>query len=313
MDLCILQEEMGRAVLPGPFYSAVMLAAESVLAAGNESQKKAYLQQIAMGERRGTLALFEPDGGPRPGYIRMQARADGDAFVLQGEKIAVPDAHVSDFMVCVARTRPDRALAEGVTLFLVDTDAAGVSITPLVTMDGSRKQSAVTFAGVRIPKDAILGEIDHGWGPLTHVLQRASVGLAAENVGGAQKTMEIAVDYAKIRIAFGQPIGGFQAIKHMCADMLVDVESSRSIMYYAAWAVEEESPETAALAASVAKSHSSEAFYHVAANCIQVLGGIGMTWEHDAQLYLKRAQANRIALGDTDYDLLEVAKLIGCR
>jgi alkylation response protein AidB-like acyl-CoA dehydrogenase len=311
-DLCIVLEEMGRVVLPGPYFSSVMLGAESLIEAGNDSQKKAYLPKLSAGEMRGTLALFEFNGGPRPGYIQMEGRPEGDGFILNGAKLFVPDAHVSDFMVVAARTKPGDDPKNGITLFLVDTKAKGVSITPLLTMDGTRKQSEVSFDGVHVSSEEVLGETDKGWGPLSRILRRAVVGLTAENVGGAQKAMEIAVDYAKIRIAFGQPIGAFQAIKHKCSEMLVGVESSRSILYYAAWAQEAEESEKAAIAASVAKSHSSEAYVSVASNCIQVLGAIGMTWEHDAHLYLKRAKANQVALGDSAYHREEIAKLIGC-
>jgi len=311
-DLCIILEEMGRVVLPGPYFSTVMLAAEALKAAGNEAQKETFLSPIAVGERRGTLALFEPEGGAQPGYIRMEAKPDNGGFVLNGEKLFVPDAHVSDFMVVAARTNQGNDPSDGVTLFLVDPKAPGVSITPLKTMDGSRKQSAVRFEGTKISTDTILGEMNKGWEPLSRVLNRAQVGLAAENVGGAQKAMEIAVDYAKIRVAFDQPIGAYQAVKHMCAQMLVEVEGSRSMLYYAAWAQDEEEPLQASLAASIAKSHCSEAYRNVCTDCIQVLGAIGFTWEHDAHLYLKRAKANQVALGDTAFHREEIAQLIGC-
>ena len=310
-DLCIVLEEMGRAVLPGPYFSTVLLAAEALIEAGNDSQKQAYLPGIAGGETRGTLALLEPDSGPNPDYVRMEARQENDGFILNGTKSFVPDAHVSDFMVVAARTEPGDDPARGITLFLVDSKAEGVSITPLITMDGTRKQSQVDFKDVSVGKDDVLGDIGKGWEPLQHVLRYAAVGLTAENVGGAEKAMEIAVDYAKIRIAFGQPIGGYQAIKHQCSEMFVDVESSRSLLYYAAWAQEEEDPVTAALAASSAKSESSEAYVAVTAKCHQVMGGIGITWEHDAHLYYKRANANKVALGDTAYHREEIARLIG--
>ena len=311
-DLCIILEEMGRVVLPGPYFSTVMLAVEILMAAGNESQKEAYLSRIALGEMRGTLAMLEPDGGSGPRYIHMEAKPDNGGYILNGTKIFVPDAHVADFIVVVARTGAGDDPTEGITLFLVDTEAPGVSITPLLTMDGSRKQSEVRFEGTKISSEDVLGEVNGGWIPLGRALNRAQVGLAAENVGGAQKAMEIAVDYAKIRVAFGQPIGAYQAIKHMCAQMLVEVEGSRSILYYAAWAQDEEEPGQAALAASVAKSHCSEAYRNVCTDCIQVLGGIGFTWEHDAHLYLKRAKGNQVALGDTAYHREEIARLIGC-
>jgi len=310
IDICVVLEEMGRAILPGPYFSTVLLAAEALLEAGGEDQKKAYLPRIALGELKGTLALLEPDSGPEPGYVQMPAAADGDGYVLSGVKLFVPDAHVADFMVVAARTQPGQDRESGLTLFLVDAKAPGLTIQPCLTMDGTRRQSEVRFDGVKVSKADVLGQVGGGWAVLAKVLERAAVGLAAENVGGAQKALEIAVEYAKVRHQFGQPIGGFQAIKHKCAEMLVLVEGSRSILYWAAWAVEDDPPQ-AALAASAAKAYSSDAYRTVASQGIQILGGIGITWEHDMHLYLKRAKANQVALGDSAYHQEEVARQLG--
>jgi alkylation response protein AidB-like acyl-CoA dehydrogenase len=310
MDLTMVLEEMGRAVLPGPFFSTVLLAAEAIMEAGNESQKERYLPGIAAGEIRGTLALHEPDGGADLGYIQMEARADGDGFVLDGTKISVPDAHVADFLVCAARTEPGNDLTQGITLFLVDLSADGVSVSLLPTMDGTRKLCAVDFKAVQVSPEAILGEPHKGWKHLSRVLQRAQVGLCAECVGGAQRAMEIATEYAKIRVQFDQPIGAFQAIKHRCAQMYVEVESSRSILYWAAWAQDHGDPKEAAMAASVAKAYCSEAYTHVSTAGIQILGGTGFAWENEMQLYLKRAKANEQALGDPIYHREQVIKLL---
>jgi alkylation response protein AidB-like acyl-CoA dehydrogenase len=310
IDLTVVLEEMGRAVLPGPFFSTVLLGAETIMEAGSDSQKERYLSRIAAGETRGTLALHEPDGGADLGYIQMEARADGNGFVLEGTKLSVPDAHVAEFLVCAARTKAGNDPAQGITLFLVDLGARGVSVSLLPTMDGSRKLCAVDFKGVRVSPEAVLGEPHKGWEPLRRVLQRAQVGLCAECVGGAQRAMEIATEYAKIRIQFDQPIGAFQAIKHRCAQMYVEVESSRSILYWAAWAQDYGEPKEAALAASVAKAYCSEAYTHVSSGAIQVLGGTGFAWENDAHLFLKRAKANEQALGDPVYHREQVAQLL---
>lgn len=310
MDITMVLEEMGRVVLPGPFFSTVLLAAEAIMATGSGSQKERYLSRIGTGEMRGTLALHEPDGGADLGYIQMEARADGDEFVLNGTKLFVPDAHVADFVVCAARTEAENDPAQGITLFLVDLSADGVSVSLLPTMDGTRKLCAVDFKGVRVNPKAILGEPHKGWGPLRRVLQRAQVGLCAECVGGAQRAMEIATEYAKIRVQFDQPIGAFQAIKHRCAQMYVEVESSRSILYWAAWTQDYGDPKEAALAASVAKAYCCEAFTHVSAGAIQVLGGTGFAWENDIHLYLKRAKANEVALGDPTYHREQVVQLL---
>lgn len=310
MDLTMVLEEMGRAVLPGPFFSTVLLAAEAIMEAGNDSQKEHYLPGIAAGEIRGTLALHEPDGGADLGYIQMEASIDRDGFVLDGTKISVPDAHVADFLVCAARTEPRNDPAQGVTLFLVDLSADGVSVSLLPTMDGTRKLCAVDFKGVRVSPEGVLGELNKGWKHLRRVLQRAQVGLCAECVGGAQRAMEIATEYAKIRVQFDQPIGAFQAIKHRCAQMYVEVESARSILYWAAWAQDHGDSKEAALAASAAKAYCSEAFTHIATGGIQVLGGTGFAWENDIHLYLKRAKANEQALGDPIYHREQVIKLL---
>jgi alkylation response protein AidB-like acyl-CoA dehydrogenase len=310
MDLTMVLEEMGRAVLPGPFFSTVLLAAETIMEAGSDSQKERYLSGIATGKIRGTLALHEPDGGADIGYIQMEASADGDGFVLDGTKLFVSDAHVADFLVCAARTEPGNDPARGITLFLVDLSADGVSVSLLPTMDGTRKLCAVEFKGVQVSPEAILGEPHKGWKHLRRVLQRAQVGLCAECVGGAQRAMEIATEYAKIRIQFDQPIGAFQAIKHSCAQMYVEVESSRSILYWAAWAQDHGDQEEAALAASVAKAYCSEAYTHVSTAGIQILGGTGFAWENEMQLYLKRAKANEQALGDPIYHREQVIKLL---
>jgi alkylation response protein AidB-like acyl-CoA dehydrogenase len=304
IDLNLVLEEMGRAAVPGPFFSTVMLAAEAILQAGNKAQKERYLASIADGKLKGTLALYEPDSGSDPGYIYMEARADGNDIVLNGTKLCVPDAHLVDIMVCSARTD------DGITLFVVDTAADGLKITPLPSMDATRRLSTVEFGNVRLGPDSILGERNQGWEPLQRVLQRAQVGLAAECLGGAQYAMETATDYAKVRVQYDQPIGGFQAIKHRCADMLVAVESSRSILYWAAWAQDHADEKEAALAASAAKAFCTEAFTKVAGGAIQVLGGTGFTWENGMHVYLKRAKANEAAFGDPEFHRERVVQLL---
>jgi alkylation response protein AidB-like acyl-CoA dehydrogenase len=310
MDINIVLEEMGRAVMPGPFFSTVMLAGEAIIEAGNESQKKRYLSAIGDGKLCGTLALHEPDGGADPGYIRLEARPDGNDFILNGTKLFVPDAHATDIMVCAARSRNDEDASRGITLFLVETGADGVSLSLLPTMDGTRKLSAVEFANVRVSAESILGEIHHGWVPLQKVLQRAQVGLSAECVGGAQRTMEIATDYAKVRIQYDQPIGAFQAIKHRCTQMFVDSESARSLLYWAGWAQDHGDENEAAVAASVAKSYCGEAFTKNASSGIQVLGGTGFTMDNEMHLFLKRAKANELALGDPMYHRERIMQLL---
>ncbi len=310
LDLAVVLEEMGRAVVPGPFFSTVLLAADTIKEAGTDSQKENYLPGIAAGEIRGTMALHEPDGGADLGHIQMEAGADGDGFVLNGTKLFVPDAHVANFLVCAARTEAGNDPARGITLFLLDTKAEGISISLMPTMDGTRKLCAVEFSGVRVNGDGVLGTINEGWKALRPVLQRAQVGLCAECLGGAQRAMEIATEYAKVRIQFDQPIGAFQAIKHRCAQLYVDVERSRSILYGPAGAQDHADPEEAALAASIAKAYCSEVYTNTTASALQVLGGTGFSWEHDIHLYLKRAKSNEVSLGDPVYHREQVAQLI---
>ena len=308
LDLCILLEEMGRAVLPGPFFSTLQLAAEAILAAGSEDQKKAYLPKIADGKMIGTLALSEPDSGADTDYIQMPARADGNDFVLNGTKLAVPDAHVADVMVVAARTEAGTDPSQGITLFLVDKDTDGLTVTLLPTMDGTRKLCAVEFKDVKA--SAVLGEVNQGRAPLDKVLQRAQVGLAAECIGGAQRAMELATEYAKSRVQFDQPIGAFQAIKHACAQMFVEVESGRSLLYWAAWAQDNADEKEAALAASAVKARCAEVYTKVTASALQVHGGMGFTWENDIHLFLKRAKGNELSLGDPAFHREKIVQLL---
>ncbi|MBU4317040.1 MAG: acyl-CoA/acyl-ACP dehydrogenase [Proteobacteria bacterium] len=311
LDLCLVVEEMGRSLVPGPYFSTVVLAAELLIEAGTQNQKQKHLTKIAAGEERGTLALMEHDGGSDPGFVQMTAEKDGNGYILNGTKLFVPDAHTSDFIICTARTSPGDLPAQGITLFLLDAKADGLSITPLKTMDATRKQCEVAFKNVKVSPESIVGEVNNGWAPLQRVLSLASVCLCAENTGAAQKSMEIAVDYAKERHQFGVPIGAFQAIKHKCADMLPGVEGSRGLLYYAAWALEEEDPSIAALAAASAKTYSANALRDITTDTIQVLGGVGFTWEYDVHFYMKRAKANQVMLGDNAYYWEEMSKMLG--
>ncbi len=313
VDLAVVMEEMGRALFPGPFFSTVLPTAQAVVEAGSDGHKAKYLPALAAGEMRGAAALQEPDAGADLGHIQMEARSHGDGFVLNGTKLFVPDAHCADFLVCPARTTAGDDPSQGITLFLVDPAADGVSITVLPTMDGTRKLCSVEFKDVQLGPEATMGEADQGWAPLRRALQKAQVGLSAECVGGAERAMEIAVDYAKIRVQFDQPIGSYQAIKHRCARMFEDVESARSILYWAAWAQDHGEPDEAALSASAAKSYCSEMFTRVSTSAIQVLGGTGFSWEHDIHLYLKRAKANEMALGDPTYHREQVAEMLSAK
>jgi alkylation response protein AidB-like acyl-CoA dehydrogenase len=310
-DTAVLMEEMGRAVLPGPFFSTVLLAAEIVLEAGSEERKERVLGPIARGELRGTLALHEPASGADLDHVRMTAEPKGDGFVLYGTKLFVPDLLGADFVILAARINDGRDPGDAITLFLMDLDREGVVVSALPTMDATRKLGVLEFHGARVGSDEMLGEPHLGWIPLGAALRRAQTALAAECVGGAERAMEIAVDYAKIRAQFDRPIGSYQAVKHRCAKMFQDVESARSLMYWAAWAQDNSDAEEALLAASSAKSYCSQVFRDVSASAVQVLGGTGFSWEHDIHFFLKRAKADEAALGDPIYHREQIALMLG--
>ena len=308
VDLVVLMEEMGRAVAPGPYFSTVLLGGLAILEAGGEGQKKEWLPRIAAGDKRVALAWMEPSAQLGPAGVTLTAVEKGGTYTLSGTKLFVHDAHTADALVVAARTRPG-AGADGVSLFLLPKGTKGLEVTLLPTMDQTRKLCEVACSDVTVGADALLGAAGAGWAPLSRVLDRATVALCAEMCGGAQKVLDMTVEYAKIRQAFGRPIGSYQGVKHRAADMLVDVENSKSITYYAAWALDENSPE-APLAVSMAKAYVSDAYRRVAAGGIQLHGGIGFTWEHDLHLYFKRAKGSEFTFGDATYNRELVAQAI---
>jgi alkylation response protein AidB-like acyl-CoA dehydrogenase len=308
VDLVVLMEEMGRAVLPGPYFSTVLLGGLAVLEAGNEAQKKDWLPRIAAGDKRVTLAWMEPSAMLGPEGVTLRAADRGASFVLSGTKLFVPDAHTADAIVVAARTTTGTS-AEGVSLFLVPKETPGLEVKLLPTMDQTRKLCEVTLHDASVGRDALLGAAGAGWTPLGRVLDRATVALCGEMCGGAQKVLDMTVEYAKIRHAFGRPIGSYQGVKHRAADMLVDVENSKSITYYAAWALDEGGTD-GPLAVSMAKAYVSDAYRRVSAAGIQLHGGIGFTWEHDMHLYFKRAKGSEFTFGDATYHRERVAQLV---
>jgi len=301
VELLVVLEEMGAALLCAPFFSSVALAANALLTSGDDEAKKSFLPGIAAGETIATLAITEDNGKWDFGGIECKASKLGDGWVLDGHKMFVIDGHVANLIIVAART------SAGVSLFAVQDDAAGLTRTPLPTMDQTRKQARIEFSGT----PATLIGADGGAEPgLTKTLDLAAVALAAEQVGGAQHVLDASVEYAKTRIQFGRPIGSFQAIKHKCADMLLEVESAKSAAYYGAWAAASDDEELP-LAASLAKSYCSEAYFHCAAENIQIHGGIGFTWEHHAHLYFKRAKSSELLLGDPAYHRELLAQRLG--
>jgi alkylation response protein AidB-like acyl-CoA dehydrogenase len=305
-ELGIVLEEAGRALLCAPYFASIALAANAILNAATETRKKELLPGLASGETIATLALAEPDGRwDAAGVALTAAPADG-AFRLDGTKSFVLDGHTADLIVVVAR-QPGSSGEDGLSFFTVPGDAGGLERRLLSTVDATRKQARLEFRGVRAEP---LGELGAGAPALARTLDQAAIALANEMVGGAQKVLEATVDYAKVRVQFGRPIGSFQAIKHRCADLLLDVELAKSAAYYAAAAAAEGDEELPALA-SLAKSLCSDAYLKAAAENIQLHGGVGFTWEDDAHLYFKRAKSSEVFLGDPTYHRELLAQRLG--
>ena len=309
VDLVVLMEEIGRAVMPGPYPATVLLGGAAIAAAGSPAQRREWLPRIVAGEARTTLAVTEPNARWDAAGITLTARETRGGFALSGTKMFVPDAHLADVLVVAARSRDGSTMEDGVSLFLVPKGAPGLTIRRLPSVDETRKLCEVTLDNVAVRASALLGELHQGWRPLARVTDRAAVALSAEICGTAQRVLDLTVDYAKLRVAFGKPIGTYQGVKHKCADMLVEIENARSLTYYAAWALDENEAETP-MAVSMAKAAASDAGRKVCAAGIQLHGGIGMTWEHDLQLYLKRAKADEVAFGDATWHRERIARLM---
>jgi alkylation response protein AidB-like acyl-CoA dehydrogenase len=291
-ELVIVLEEMGRVLLCAPYFAGVVLAAGALMSCADENAKTDLLPGIAAGTTVATLAWTGEDGrwdagGIGQGGIAMVAARAGDGWVLDGATTLVLDGHVADLVLVVARS------PAGLSLFAVDGPAPGLTRAALPSLDQTRRLARLEFSTVPA---RLVGAVGTAGAVLAATLDRAAVALAAEQLGGAQRVLEMSVEYAKVRHQFGRPIGGFQAIKHKCADMLMEVESARSAVMYAA-AVADESPAELPAAAGLAKAYCSDAYLHAAGENIQIHGGIGFTWEHDAHLYFKRATSSQLLLG----------------
>ena len=298
LDLVVVLEEAGRALMPGPFFATMGLAVPAIIEGGTEAQKKEALGAIAQGSARATLAFTEPSGRWDAGSVTLSAKPSGGGWQLDGVKQFVPDAEAADYMVVAARTRGEGE--DGISLFLVNGRPKGMTVTPLKTLDQTRRWSEVRFDGVKLDAGSLMGAADKAWPQLKRALEWATAALCAEMVGGTQKVLETSTEYAKTRHQFGKAIGIYQAVSHKLADMLVLSESGRSATYYAAWAVDADAADRS-LAASMAKAYVSDAYRKVAGDGIQVHGGIGFTWEHDMHLYFKRAKSSEVTLGDATY------------
>lgn len=294
VEVVALMEEMGRVNFCSPYLSSSVLAANAILLAGNENQKQNWLPELAAGSKTGALAWMT-GGDWQAAAVQATWRQEGSQFVLDGQLDYVIDGHTADIMVVAAREVGSDGQA-GISLFVVPGDTPGMSRTVTPTLDPTRKLASLRLKNMRVDADARLRETGEGWKNLAATLDLARIALAAEQVGGAQACLDTAVDYAKVREQFSTPIGKFQAIKHKCADMMVKVEAARSAAYYAGWAAANAPGETHE-AALIAQAYCSEAFFHCASENIQIHGGIGFTWEHDAHLYFKRAKASEEMFG----------------
>jgi alkylation response protein AidB-like acyl-CoA dehydrogenase len=299
LDFCVLIEEFGRALVPGPFMSSVLGGAVPILAAGSDAQKAQYLPGLATGDLIFTLAQTEPSARFDEEGIQASATVDGDSVTITGTKLFVPDANVADYMVVAARS------AAGVTLAIVATDQPGVTVNQLLTI-ARDKQCEVVLDGAT---GELLGADGGGWDILRPVMQRYAVAECAYMVGLAQMDFEISVDYAKERVQFGRPIGSFQAIQHKCADMVTDVDGMRFITYKAAWATSENEP-SQNMDTSMAKAWCSEASRRVVAHGQQIHGGIGFTKDYIIQLYFRRQKRAELFWGDADFHREQVAALL---
>lgn len=307
-DLAVLLEEMGRACFSAPFFSTVVLGGLMILDVGNEAQKQQYLPGIADGQLILSLALMESDARYNAASIKTSAVFDGSDYIINGTKLFVPDAHIADYILCVARTTGEAEAENGISMFIVDAGSPGINISMLKTIAGN-KLCELTFDNVRVPAGNILGELNKGWSGVQKLIDRAAIAKCCEMVGGMQAVLEMTVEYAKQRVQFGAPIGSFQAIQHHCANMLSDVDSSKVVTYEAVWKISTGLPCT--IEAAMAKAWVSEAYRRIVFLATQVHGGVGIMKDHDMPLYLRRAKAAELAFGDAGFHRKAVAHELG--
>ena len=301
LELGLVLEELGRSLTVSPLFASCVVAAQLLLAIDDESARKDYLPGIAAGSLIASVALAEDSGSWRPQDVTTRAEERDGAWRLTGHKSYVLDGAAAGLLLVIARTDG------GAAVFAVDATAEGLAREPLPTMDQTRKQARVTFDDTPA---RLLGTVAGAEAAIATMLDRSVIALAADALGGTGKVLEMSVEYAKIREQFGRPIGSFQAIKHKCASMLVDLESSRSAVYYALWAVSAGEPDERTVAPLV-KAYCVDTYLHAAGENIQIHGGIGFTWEHPAHLYLKRAKSSQVLLGDSDFHRQQLADRIG--
>jgi alkylation response protein AidB-like acyl-CoA dehydrogenase len=308
IDLAVLLEEMGRACLPGPYFSTVILGGLPILDAGTDEQKDEYLPKIASGEAIFTLALTEPSASYNASAIKTKATAEKDAYIINGTKLFVPDANVADYMLVVARSDEKAKGEGGITILIVDAKSPGISCTVLKTI-ANDKLCEVVFDKVKVPKENILGQLNQGWKEVQKIIQRAAVAKCCEMTGCIQQALDMTVEYAKERKQYDRPIGSFQVIQHYCADMATDVDGTRLSAYQAAWRLSEGLPCTQEVA--IAKAWAGEACQRVMALAHQIHGAIGVTIDHDLQYYTRRAKAAEVSFGDVSFYQEIVAQEMG--
>jgi alkylation response protein AidB-like acyl-CoA dehydrogenase len=308
VELCVLMEECGRALLPSPFHSTVLTFGLPILLGGSEAQKQHYLPAIASGSLLGTLALTEPSASFEPSGVSVRAEARHGGYVINGTKLFILNAHTADELLVAVRTSDEGGPENGISLLLVPSQTSGVEMTALSTI-ASDRQYEVSFTNVEVGAEALVGERHRAWPLLKQTIDRAAIAKCSEMVGIAQVAFDMSVDYAKNRVQFGRPIGSFQAIKHKCADMVIDVDGSRFITFRAAWLLNEGLEATKEVA--MAKAWTSDACRRVCAQAHQIHGGIGFTKEYDLQLYFRRAKHGEVFYGDADLHREVVAQEIG--
>jgi alkylation response protein AidB-like acyl-CoA dehydrogenase len=301
VELGIALEEMGRALVVSPFFASCVMATQLLLATGDDDANKDFLPGLASGELVATVAIAEDGGSWLPADVAAEAIESAGGWAISGHKAYVLDGVAAGLLLVAARVGND------VGVFAVHGDAPGLTRRPLETMDQTRKMARIVFEGVPA---RLLGSLDRGRAAIEIMLDHAMVALAAESLGGTSKVLEMAVEYAKVREQFGRPIGSFQAIKHKCASVLVELESSRSAVYYGLWAVSVGDPDVPKLA-SLTKAFCTDTYFYAAGENVQIHGGIGFTWEHPAHLYLKRAKNAQLFLGSPDFHRQRLADLIG--
>jgi alkylation response protein AidB-like acyl-CoA dehydrogenase len=306
LDMAVLLEEMGRAVVPGPFLFSSALFTLALIQGGTGTQKREWLPRLAAGEAIGTLAFLEEGDRLDAAGVQLKAKKTRDGYTLSGTKMFVPFAAVADVFLVVVRTRGKAE--DGISLLLVERDNPGVTLTPLDIFDQTRRVYELAFRNVTVPKASLVGNEDQGWKILARVIDAAGVALAADSLGGAQRSLDMAVDYTKVRTQFNRPIASFQALKHMAAEMASEIEPARSLVWYAAHAFDA-LPREASRAASLAKAYLSDVYARTTNRAVQIHGGIGFTWEHDMHFWFKRAKWNEFAFGDATYHRERLAQL----